>query len=180
MKAWYYNETAEDPRTPHHFQPDQPASLADLQSTGVLYWFVEVNGHEEKINQICAERNYKNRDVITVSPDKLPGYETKIKSFFDEHLHEDEEIRFILDGEGYFDVRDKQDRWIRIHMTKGDLIVLPAGIYHRFVTTTSNYIQAMRLFQEEPKWTPFSRSDPQTDSLGSRLTYKQEVLMESA
>lgn len=76
-------------------------------------------------------RNYSWIDIIITCKDTLSNYE-KIKMFFEEHLHLDEEIRYILEGSGYFDVRDKEDKWIRISMEKGDMITLPAGIYHRF------------------------------------------------
>lgn len=76
------------------------------------------------VDALALERSYKNRDVITVSPEKMGDiYEEKVKSFFHEHLHEDEEIRYIRDGSGFFDVRSEGDEWVRIFLVKDDLIV---------------------------------------------------------
>nr|CAG8551551.1 5516_t:CDS:2 [Entrophospora candida] len=69
-------------------------------------------------------------------------YDSKMKVFYEEHFHEGEEIRYILDGSGYVDVRDLHDKWIRMALTKGDLI--PPGIYHRFTPDTNDYMKAMR------------------------------------
>lgn len=42
------------------------------------------------------------QDICDVCPEKLPNYETKIKNFFEEHLHTDEEIRYCLEGSGMY------------------------------------------------------------------------------
>lgn len=74
--------------------------------------------------------------------------------FFEEHLHLDDEIRYILDGRAYFDVRDKEDRWIRIAMNKGDLITLPAGIYHRFTLDETVRLTASAEWHKTRKYAP--------------------------
>ena len=123
-----------DQREPHDTGRDVSADY--LAKLGVIYYnFSEVSD----VDKLAADRSYKNRDVITVSPEKMGDiYEEKVKSFFSEHLHEDEEIRYIRDGAGFFDIRNEGDDWIRIRLVKDDLIILPAGIYHRFTTDAEN------------------------------------------
>lgn len=123
-----------DQREPH--DSGRAVTESELAHLGVLYYNLPI---EASVDDLAKERSYKNRDVITVSPAKMGDiYEEKVKSFFHEHLHEDEEIRYIRDGAGYFDVRSEGDEWVRIRLEKDDLIILPAGIYHRFTTDAAN------------------------------------------
>ena len=128
-----------DCRLPHDSGKELPSTY--LSSVGVLYYTLPPDSPSSaaQVEDIAKTRNYANRDEITVSPDALgAAYEEKIKAFYDEHMHEDEEIRYILQGTGYFDVRDKDDKWVRIEAEPGDLLILPAGIYHRFTVDQQN------------------------------------------
>lgn len=154
------DSTDADQRLSHQLDPPEFVSLKTLEKLGVLYWNFDSSNYDSnpEFKKLKEERGYTYEDKIEVSSTTLDNYETKIKSFYDEHIHTDEEIRYVLDGSGYFDVRDFNDKWIRIEVVKGDMIVLPAGIYHRFTLDTNNYIKALRLFVGEPIWTPYSRS----------------------
>src|SRR5438270_1122313 len=56
-------------------------------------------------------------------------------------------------------VRNKNEQWVRCALQKGDFLILPAGIYHRFTPAQSDFVHAMRLFKDEPKWTAYPRKD---------------------
>ncbi|KAJ0035368.1 hypothetical protein Pint_24744 [Pistacia integerrima] len=134
-------------------------TIEEFAELGVLYWRLNPDDYEndEELQKIREARGYNYMDLLDLCPEKVANYEEKLKNFYTEHIHGDEEIRYCLEGSGYFDVRDKDDQWIRIWIKAGDLIILPAGIYHRFTLDTSNYVKLMRLFVGEPVWTAYNR-----------------------
>ena len=113
-----------------------------LSRLGVLYRHCP---SVSSVDKIASERSYKNRDEIIVSPEKMgPVYEEKVRMFFNEHLHEDEEIRYILDGNGFFDVRNESDEWVRIRLEKDDLIILPSGTVPFFSVLPESQVRDQR------------------------------------
>lgn len=73
------------------------------------------------------------------------------------YQHDDDEVRFILDGEGIFDIRTRDERWMRVVVERGDLIVVPKDRHHRFMLTNTKSIKAVRLFKDESGWVPHHR-----------------------
>lgn len=170
MLIYEYEESNADPRTPHNSGKYLTAEV--LAAIGVE---AHIRITQTTVDALAIERGYSNWDEVTISREKMGDqYEPKLAIFFEEHLHEDEEIRFILDGAGYFDVRGADDRWIRIKVEGGDLVVLPSGIWHRFVVDEGDYIRAMRLFKDGPKWTPLTRSAGM-DENKARQEYVKDV-----
>lgn len=188
-EAWYMPEgDCKNQKALNKKDPNESVNITDLRKIGISYWKLDADSFEYPIKavpwdpddaldpdlmKIRDHRGYSYADIITVHPDHLPGYEDKVKSFFEEHIHDAEEIRYVISGSGFFDVRDTKDRWVRVHVKKGDLMTLPEGIYHRFTTDENDIIHAMRLFKGVPVWTPINRP---CDDHPSRQVFVKEYI----
>jgi len=170
--------------------PSEKVDNATLLRLGVQHWNVSPTNYEAEgvLARVCEERGYSYRDFVDSKT--IPNLQEKLSNFLIEHLHVDEEIRFFVAGSGYFDLRHhaclppspstssiststskSAEPYIRIHCVAGDMIVLPAGIYHRFVPDENMFFRVMRLFCGAPVWTPHNRSEPATEALPARAAY---------
>lgn len=125
MRAYYMDNDPSDQRLAH----DSGRTVSDetLDALGVLRWHIPVDAEgkwQSQVDTIADERHYKNRDICFVTKEGMgEQFETNLKKFYSEyvalsmycthqmltrterHMHEDEEIRYIIEGGGYFDVR---------------------------------------------------------------------------
>src|SRR5437588_12934540 len=139
-------------------QPNHSYAADDLRKFGVLHWRLPLAGSEAEIARIKSSPGYVDQDEISLS--KEPRNLEAICAKFDkEHFHTLDEVRFVVDGEGIFDVRDSSDQWVRIEVDAGDLIIIPANTYHRFYLTSAKTIRCVRLFLNNEGWAPLYRHE---------------------
>ena len=62
----------------------------------------------------AAAYRFLQQDCISLSSATTPDYEAKKAMFYEEHMHEDAEVRLIIQGVGFFDVRDLSDCWVTL------------------------------------------------------------------
>ncbi len=130
----------------------------ELARVGVLHERLEVSaeGFQPALDELKASRGYVEQDEVQLHAE-MDGLDEICAKFADEHLHTDDEVRFVLDGEGIFDIRSADDRWMRVTVEKGDLIVVPADLHHRFFLTPKQQIRCVRLFKDASGWVPHYR-----------------------
>ena len=137
-------------------QPTHTFGADQLRQFGVVHERLPVEARAPEMARIKSEHGYKDEDEVSLAPD-TPNLETICAKFDKEHFHTLDEVRFVVEGEGIFDVRDKSDRWVRIEVNAGDLIIIPANTYHRFFLTSMKKIRCVRLFLNNEGWTPLYR-----------------------
>jgi 1,2-dihydroxy-3-keto-5-methylthiopentene dioxygenase len=137
----------------------QALSTDELLANDVYYAKLDTDPaqFQAPIDRLKAERGYIEQDEVKLSP-ATPNLDAICAKFVDEHFHDDDEVRFVLEGEGIFDIRSRDDHWMRVVVERGDLIVVPANRHHRFLLTETKNIHCVRLFKDTTGWTPHYRS----------------------
>lgn len=134
----------------------------EVRAEGIECAAFDVANLADVSSRLGRERGLGSQDDIALRHDD-PQSEAKIAREADEHAHMDDEVRLIVEGSGYYDVRARDERWLRVEVAAGDLLVVPARRYHRFQLGTSGHVRFVQPFAERPGLIPLYRaSDDET------------------
>jgi len=109
--------------------------------------------YSRQIDQLKAQGGYVTADVIDVTS-STPNLDTMLAKFKTEHWHDEDEVRYIVEGRGVFHIHPPNRPVVGIEVGPGDLIRVPRGTHHWFNLCDDRRIRAIRLFQDPSGWTP--------------------------
>lgn len=127
------------------FERWSPRSFGDVLDDDVI-----LAAHADDIEALKARGGYRSCDVVRLTPDN-PQREAMRAKFLAEHVHDDDEVRFFVEGSGMFYIR-AGGQVLALECMAGDLIVLPAGLRHWFDTGAQPRFTAIRLFTTPEGW----------------------------
>ena len=126
--------------------PERPVA-ADAPPEALL------EAYAPQIAALKTSGGYVTADVIDVTPD-TPNLDAMLAKFSREHWHDEDEVRFIIEGRGLFHIHPDDGHVFAIEVQAGDLIRVPRGTHHWFDLCADRRIRAIRLFQDQSGWTP--------------------------
>ena len=147
---------------------NEPAAIADyLAGIGVDYEIWEtpasvatdapaediLAAYSAEIEKLKEGGGYVTADVIDVKP-QTQGLDEMLAKFNREHWHDDDEVRFIIEGRGLFHLHPKDAPVVAVEVEAGDLIRVPSGFRHWFNLCADRRIRAIRLFKDSAGWAP--------------------------
>ncbi|MGK7928204.1 MAG: acireductone dioxygenase [Spirulina sp.] len=103
--------------------------------------------------QLQAEDGYQSRDLVVLHP-HVPQLEALLSKFDRCHTHDDDEVRYIIDGEGTFGFVKSDGSQVALKIEAGEYINVPKNTEHWFCLTPSQRIKAVRYFTGKDGWVP--------------------------
>lgn len=131
-------------------------SEKELDAQGISYQKIDISNYQPALDRVKNENGYVAQDIVELNP-STPNLDAILAKFDKEHLHTDDEVRYVLDGSGIFDIRSTEDRWMRVEVFTSDYISVPANRHHRFFVMDDKFIRCVRLFKDNTGWTPLYR-----------------------
>jgi 1,2-dihydroxy-3-keto-5-methylthiopentene dioxygenase len=106
--------------------------------------------YRPQIEQLMQAHAYRSVDLLRLGPDHPQKDQLRAK-FLAEHTHDDDEVRFFVEGAGMFYLHADA----RVHMMlceRSDLISVPAGMRHWFDMGSEPNFTVIRLFTTPEGW----------------------------
>ena len=119
----------------------------------IIHEFVEsaLTDYSNVINAKIQLFDFKAVDVASIKPYHFEFKQSLRDKFFQEHTHDDFEIRFFIEGEGLFYIHI-DNKVFMILCKAGDLISVPAFTKHWFDMGAQPDFTCIRFFSHERGW----------------------------
>ena len=117
--------------------------------------------YAEEIAQVQAGGRYPTVDAIRLGPDH-PEREALRRKFLSEHTHDEDEVRFFVEGRGLFCLHLGEEV-LQLLCERNDWIAVPAGTPHWFDMGAEPSFCALRFFDNPEGWVARFSGDPIAD-----------------
>ena len=113
-----------------------------------------LEAYERDLKPFMERGGYLTADVISINS-LTENYNAIRAKFLAEHTHSEDEIRFFVDGQGFFWFNLEGAPVFNVLCQKGDLISVPAGTKHWFDAGANDpFVKAIRIFIDQSGWIP--------------------------
>ncbi len=109
-----------------------------------------IAAYKAEVDRLSAAAGYQTVDVIRITPDN-PNKDALRAKFLDEHIHDEDEVRFFVEGSGAFYLH-LGDKVYQVVCTRDDLLSVPAGTLHWFDMGPEPRFTCIRLFVTPDGW----------------------------
>lgn len=114
-----------------------------------------LDAYAGSLQPYMQSNGYKTADVIRIKPG-IEGLDAVRHKFLKEHRHSEDEVRFFVEGKGYFwfNLEQENQPVFALLCEPGDLISVPARTAHWFDMGADPDVTAIRVFIDTSGWIP--------------------------